>query len=438
MLLKSLLLPAALAVEFPKDGDTDKHTFPPEGFLGASSGMPYGHLRPIGHQRRTLGEIDNDELSDLSQKDIYNNYISKDKPVLLKNYLELSKNPNFNDWNDDEYFPTNFREMVVETVAKMPGKYGSTKPLPMRIGKFIDFYKSEDWYLISTIPEKLEKKTPLPKFLNCGPFPKVVEESKLWFSYGMTSSHIHKDHQETLLCLLDGRKDVIFIEPDQAKLLKDFSIVDDVMGYTRLKTDSDHINMFTEAAIGRIGWRHATVRGGDCLYIPANAFHHIRSHGRALGISYHWEPLVLNDADEAFEECSSGKETESKKYNFLTDLNLKYRANERGVRYIDLDYYHDDLEAFREDLKLIAYGNGYIEQEDFYKMWQLWAYNNSPEDYMRIAWAKIAQSMQSTKASLSKIDALTRDDLSSLFKLLKRFYMKAVDPVGFREMHDEL
>lgn len=444
MLLKISVIPLALikAVEFPKDGDTDKHSFPPDGFLGASPGMPYGHLRPIGHQRRPLAEISKKNGKDIKLNHIYRDYIDKNEPVHLEKFFDLTDEHN-KQWLDDEYFGKNFREMVVETISKVPGKKSATKPLPMRIGKFTDFYKHEDWYLVSTISEIMEKQTPLPPFLQCGPFPSVVEEVKLWFSYGMTSSHIHKDHEETLLCLLDGRKDIIFIEPDQNKYLQEFSVVDDIMGYTRLTTDADHINMFTEARIGRIGWKWATLRGGDCVYIPANQFHHIRSHGRALALSYHWEPLQLKDTSE-FSDCSipdDGSFETKPVYTRASSFNLKYRANIRGKRYIDLNHYGNptpDLERFRADLLSLSYGKGYIEKEDFFKMWQLWAYNNSPQDYMTIAWSKLSQSMRSSKASTTRVSNLSTEDLGSLLKLLKKFHFQAIDPVGFRKIHDEL
>ena len=35
----------------------------------------------------------------------------------------------------------------------------------------------------------------------------------------MTSSHIHADHEETFLCLIDGRKDILFIDKEHSKLV---------------------------------------------------------------------------------------------------------------------------------------------------------------------------------------------------------------------------
>ena len=83
------------------------------------------------------------------------------------------------------------------------------------------------------------------------------------------------------------------------------------------------------------------MHGGDCIYIPADSIHHIRSYGRAVGISYHWQPITLLNTDE-FEDCSTKNELKDHTYMTVDDLQLKYKTNIRGMRYIDLKYYHDD------------------------------------------------------------------------------------------------
>lgn len=444
-----ICLPFIHSAEFVKDGHTDSHDFPPNPMLGSGgpSGMPFGHLRPIGHQRRPTGEIPTKTFTEINSdlRHIYRDFIYEDLPVHLKGFLNKE---DYIEFLDDEYFDKTFREMVVETITKVPGKYGQTKAKPMRIGKFTDFYKNEDWYLVNTISEIMEPKIKLPPFLKCGPFPTVIEEVKMWFSYGMTSSHIHKDHEETLLCLLDGRKDIMIFDKNQEKFLREYMVHDDILGYTRLSADSDHINMYTEQKIGRLAWKWATLRAGDCIYIPNNQFHHIRSHGRALAFSYHWQPITLeNHGLDDFLDCQAGANaTETEKaefklpYETVSDFLLKYRANIRGKRYIDLDYYDQDLtySLFRNDLIGLAYGKGVIDKQDFFKMWQLWAYHNSPEDYMKIAWSKISQDLRKEKCSTSRIKSLSQRDLESLLKLLKKFHLQAIDPIGFRKEHGEL
>ena len=58
--LKALLLKTVLgyenldAIPFPKDQASD-HAFPPK--LQRSPNMPFGHLRPLGTQRRAEGQV---------------------------------------------------------------------------------------------------------------------------------------------------------------------------------------------------------------------------------------------------------------------------------------------------------------------------------------------------------------------------------------------
>lgn len=52
----------------------------------------------------------------------------------------------------------------------------------------------------------------LPLSLQCGGFQNLQETVVLWFSSGGTKSHLHRDMLDNINCLLDGKKEIIFID----------------------------------------------------------------------------------------------------------------------------------------------------------------------------------------------------------------------------------
>ena len=107
----------------------------------------------------------------------------------------------------------------------------------------------------------------------------------------MTSSHIHADHEETLICLVDGRKDILVLDSEHEKLIGETE-EDLVMRWTRVMADPEHINMFTHNKLGRSSLKWTTLWPGDCMYVPTKRYHHIRSWGRAVAFSFHWKPIM--------------------------------------------------------------------------------------------------------------------------------------------------
>merc|ERR1711976_466647 len=144
----------------------------------------------MGHQRKVTGEIEKIE-GNISVKELYMNHIYDEIPSKIMNYI----NPgDYKNWSD-EYMKDKHEGVIVEATQKVPGGHGTTKPKHMRMEKFLRRYKSDDINLIMTLPYTLEKIALLPEFLKCGPIMPHIEEAKLWWSYGMTSSHIHADHE---------------------------------------------------------------------------------------------------------------------------------------------------------------------------------------------------------------------------------------------------
>ena len=52
----------------------------------------------------------------------------------------------------------------------------------------------------------------LPRSLQCGGFQYQMLQAVLWFSSGGTKSVLHNDQPDNLNCILDGNKEIVFID----------------------------------------------------------------------------------------------------------------------------------------------------------------------------------------------------------------------------------
>ena len=53
----------------------------------------------------------------------------------------------------------------------------------------------------------------VPPTLACGGFQNVIQDAVLWLGSGQTMSVLHFDTLDNLLCLFDGKKDLVLIDP---------------------------------------------------------------------------------------------------------------------------------------------------------------------------------------------------------------------------------
>ena len=60
----------------------------------------------------------------------------------------------------------------------------------------------------------------LPRSLQCGGFQDQILQAVLWFSSGGTKSVLHNDLPDNVNCILDGNKDIIFIDKVRCNVLR--------------------------------------------------------------------------------------------------------------------------------------------------------------------------------------------------------------------------
>ena len=134
------------------------------------------------------------------------------------------------------------------------------------------------------LPDEMKHETPLPSLINCGTFRDRLLEPILWISAGDTASLLLARTTNTLHCVVDGRKDFIIYDvsdqyPHELDLLRQSN------GDLFSRIDVDMVNTYKYKRLHQLPWYWATLREGDCLFLPAYTFHQVRAHGRTLALS---------------------------------------------------------------------------------------------------------------------------------------------------------
>ncbi|XP_033110921.1 jmjC domain-containing protein D-like isoform X2 [Anneissia japonica] len=258
----------------------------------SGTGVPDGHLRPLGFQRKPEGKVK--EVTDVPHpKDFSSLHVTKKKPLVLRGAVKDALA--FEKWSDN-YLEENFGDLKLLIEVK---KENRTKT-QQNIISFKDFlrgYKREDWYAVTVLPDEMRPHVKVPQCLLCGSFKKLIQESNFWMSSGGTSSVLHYDADHNIHCLLDGRKDFIFIHPKYSKFLEMADKSPDAgSGYSLI--DVEMVNMFKYSSFAKVPWTWTTIWPGDCVFIPSGYFHQVRSYGRSMSyaILFTTEPN-FNDSD---------------------------------------------------------------------------------------------------------------------------------------------
>ncbi|XP_070548084.1 uncharacterized protein [Ptychodera flava] len=185
--------------------------------------------------------------------------------------------------------------------------------------------------------------------------------------------------------------------------------------------DMDMINMFENPGVGKVPWTWATLRRGDCIYLPAGYLHQVRSYGRSLAATFLFTvDGQFNDtgcADESFEQTS------------LADVDVIW-TYKKGDKTIDMGYMN--VEQLRRNFLELIEDDLLIKDkfEAFYYTMQ----DKDTEELPPIdeAWTLIEYTQ---KGFLTQRDVINMD--RELLKDFARFIDPPHGPAG-GHFHDEL
>lgn len=263
---------------FPKDMNL-RVPFPP--ILEYHDSLPLGHLRPVGWQRRTEGAILEDSMN-IDPARFYQLFVQGNKSVVIRGIVA----PMDVLWTD-AYLSRRYGHLNV-TVAKRKQRLVDTLMM-MSLKSFLELYRQDDLYMNTIIPDDMKAETPLPSMINCGSLRDRLLEPIIWISAGDTASLLQARSQNTLHCVVDGRKDFIIFDVNN-RYPHQFDLVKQANGDLLSRIDVDMVNAYKHSYLHDTPWYWATLREGDCLFIPAYKFFQVRAHGRTIALSIDMAP----------------------------------------------------------------------------------------------------------------------------------------------------
>ena len=186
-------------------------------------------------------------------------------------YLGAVKHwPAYKLWTDD-YLERTYGDMMFNMETKVDDKYNI--PKSMKLKEFLGIYQQADRYLVDEVPPDMRKEIILPLCLRCEEIDKYFFVSYFWFSQGNTSSTIHLDTDENLLCVVKGYKEVLMVSPEySADLYADSSRV---LGVLDINVASVDLEKYPR--VKNVHYLKANVDEGDMVYIPQMWWHHVYS-----------------------------------------------------------------------------------------------------------------------------------------------------------------
>ncbi|XP_071479213.1 tRNA wybutosine-synthesizing protein 5-like [Diadema antillarum] len=339
LFLAAVVLLAAVSCEakvsYPKN-DKLNVQFPPVVQYRRDGVIPTGHLRPFGYQKKPVSRV-KEYREPLSPKHFWEDHVRTREPLVYRK--AVLESPAIEKWTD-EYLREKYGDLDVLVEVKKEDRTVRSKR--MKISAFLDGYKTEDWYIVTVLPDEMRPDIQVPKSLLCGTFKRYIQETNFWMSSGGTASVIHYDADHNLHCLLAGRKNFIMIHPKFAKYLEMADKSSFVgSGYSTL--DVDMINMFKYPDVAKVQWTWATLDPGDCIYLPAGYLHQVRAQGRSISgtILFTSQP-TFDDSD-----CTSeGINT----YTALSDVRVLW-TYKKGDKVIEMGFMNP--ETLRDGLLAI-------------------------------------------------------------------------------------
>ena len=268
---------------FPKDINLHA-TFPP--ILERHDSIPLGHLRPLGWQRRAEASILEDSLN-IEPARFYHLFVQGNRSVVIRGIVS----PLDILWTDS-YLSKRYGHLNA-TVAKRKQRLVDTLVM-MSLKTFLEQYRQDDLYMNIIIPDEMKVETPLPSLINCGTFRNRLLEPILWISAGDTASLLLAHSQNTLHCVLDGRKDFIIYDVSN-QYPHDLDLLRQSNGDLFSRIDVDLVNTYKYKRLHVLPWYWATLREGDCLFIPAFTFYQVRAHGRTIALSIDMAPPDIRE-----------------------------------------------------------------------------------------------------------------------------------------------
>jgi len=247
--------------------------------------LPDKNFKPLGLHTDSSGHIE--VLNEMiSPQKFWNDYCKIGKPVIFKGFALNS--PSFKLWTD-EYLTERYGNLKVKVESKFEKEnipVGDRGLGQDSIKHFIETYKTDNKYMVTQLPDPMAKEVLVPNCILCGSYFKRIVEVDMWMSSGNTTSLLHRDAFNQINCLLKGRKEWVLIHPNYTQDLPvAVEIGDPAGGFTKIDVNSVDFEKFPE--MKNIPWNSAKMSAGDCLFLPTQYWHQVRSYeDRNMAVSF--------------------------------------------------------------------------------------------------------------------------------------------------------
>ncbi|XP_076805602.1 uncharacterized protein LOC143449334 [Clavelina lepadiformis] len=304
----------ATNVKFPND---------PHHIIDINEIVPIGHLQQFGNQRRPIGQVPEYFVSP-SPRELWNLHVKPYRPAILRGMLGGS--PALSAWNDD-YLADEYGTQEVLVEKKLEDR--KTEPKRMLIEAFLQQYEKQNWYVVSVLPDVMKKDIKVPKPLMCSTFRANLQELNLWIGTHGTRSMLHYDADNIMHCLVAGRKDWILIHPMyKNKIDMNPGSPGQQSGYSLF--DVDKLNVYNNPDVDQVSWEYASLFPGDCLYVPPQYLHQVRSYNRSISVTF----LFYPGTEFSDEDCN---DVDLDSYLSLKNV-FVYWGYEKGQETVDMGY----------------------------------------------------------------------------------------------------
>lgn len=332
-----------------------------------------GHMKPFGSHRPPDFAVE--ELPYMiSPVDFYMNYVIKHKPVVFKGAVKYW--PAYTKWTD-QYLNTTYGQERFHMETKDDDKWNV--PPDMELSEFLSQYNHSNRYLVDEVLPDMRKDVILPLCLRCEEMSSFFFVSYFWMSTGGTSSSIHIDTDENLLCVIHGHKSVLMVSPVYSTHL--YSDESRVLGVSDINPQAVDLEKFPN--VMKVRYHRANVEEGDIVYIPQIWWHQVISRPeRQQAVALWWKskPVFKKPGREALPVESLDKE----RYSFgnvlaqyelwvqnVSDITPRIKCKDQQVFMSDYQFESDKM-----NVPQTQGDGGYLEEELGLKISDL----NKPEN----------------------------------------------------------
>nr|XP_039252441.1 bifunctional peptidase and arginyl-hydroxylase JMJD5-like [Styela clava] len=317
---------------------------------------PLGHLQPLGSHMPPI----NIDVIDTppSPQEFLEKYVKVNKPVVIRGAAKAFDI--FNTWKNDEYLREKYGKWLAPVeIGKYEAHFNETV-IKISFDWFLSNYKDKELSIIRDIVSKnpMRDEISLMKSMSCGGYHDRVTNVIFIFSSGSGQSAIHWDPAENMHCLLDGTKEWTIIHRKDRHILPEYN---ESRVYSVV--DPMRVDMKKYPVMQDMPWYHASIEAGDCLFIPNNSPHYVKSgDSRNMAVSIWFaapKSLDLKDCPENMENLPNsvplGRSLISRLENFKAMLymmidnrgdELKEEKFFHDIEYPGMDYYDDAVKVW--------------------------------------------------------------------------------------------